>query len=110
MSCRDFKLFRSPIEHPWLWSFLAHRFSGRALNAHQREAHGAYAVEEAMEVGLIDDLPREDRLPVLGLHLHSFEGRSVSLAKFVTNHYPVDCLGAHGKLPFAATVHYALRA
>src|SRR3712207_5021515 len=65
-------------------------FSGHGLDAHQPEPQSTYAVEDAVEVGLVDDLPREDRLPALGLHLHPFEGSGVSFAEFRTHDYPVD--------------------
>jgi hypothetical protein len=65
-------------------------FSGHGLNAHQPEPKSAYAVEDAVEVGVVNNLPREDGLPALGLHLHPFEGSGVSFAELATHHNPVD--------------------
>ena len=42
-----------------------------------------------MEVGLVDS-PCQDSPPSLRLHLHPFEGHSVSPAELAAHHYPVD--------------------
>jgi hypothetical protein len=53
-----------------------------------------YALEDAEEVRLVDDLSDEDRLPVSGLHLHAVEGGRVSLTKLASGHYAVGSPGA----------------
>jgi hypothetical protein len=45
-------------------------------------------------VGLVHDLPGEDRASVFGLHLHPLEGHGVSIAEFASHHYAVDYLRA----------------
>ena len=61
-----------------------------------------------MELGLIYDLSREYRLSALRLHLHPFEGRSVSLAELVTHHYPVESAGALADFSLFAALQYRL--
>src|SRR5215212_11179472 len=63
----------------------------QGVQAHQRKPQPVYALEDAVEVGVVDELPREDRLPASGLHLHPFEGRSQALAELAAHHYPVEC-------------------
>jgi hypothetical protein len=41
-------------------------------------------------VRLVFDLPDEDRLPVLGLHFHTFEGGGIPVAKLASHHYAVE--------------------
>src|SRR5215210_2925158 len=66
---------------------------GRALHAEELEPQTAQAIEDAIKLWLVDDLPRKDRLPAFRLHLHPLEGRSVSLAKLASHHYPVHFSG-----------------
>jgi hypothetical protein len=40
-------------------------YCGHGLYAHQLEPQSAYAIEDAMEVGLVDDLSCQDRMPCL---------------------------------------------
>jgi hypothetical protein len=62
-------------------------------------------------VGLVDDLPRQDRPLAFRLHLHPFEGRTVPLAELPANHYPVDRLAAAHVGPlFAIALIVLLRA
>src|SRR5918996_1458719 len=69
----------------------------QGLQAQELKAQTVYAIEDAEEVRLVDDLPGEDRLSFFGLHLHPFEGHSVSVAEFASHHYAVDrsCTFAH---------------
>src|SRR5215211_5359152 len=69
----------------------------QGFHAQQFQSQTVYAIEDAEEVRLVDDLPSEDRLSVFGLHLHPFEGHSVSVAEFASHHYAVDrsCTLAH---------------
>ena len=73
-------------------------FSGHFLNAHQLEPQSDYAVEDAVEVGVVNNLTREYRLPAFRLHIHPFEGLSVSFADLPTHHYLVDRSCAHRDL------------
>jgi hypothetical protein len=41
-------------------------------------------------VRLVDDLASEDRVSVLRVHLHTFEGHSVPVAQLASDHYAVD--------------------
>jgi hypothetical protein len=66
----------------------------QGLQAQQPKPQPVYAVEDSVEVRLVDNLPREDRLPAFGLDLHLFEGRSEALAELAAYHYPVDRPGA----------------
>jgi hypothetical protein len=61
-----------------------------------------------MEVGLIDDLPRENRLPASRLHLHPFKGRPITRAKLTAHYYPVDRPCAHTRPVLSAAVQYLL--
>src|SRR5918994_5925735 len=73
-------------------------FSGHFLNAHELEPQSNYVVEDAVEVGVVNNLPGEDRLPAFRLHLHPFESRSVSFADLPPHHYLVDRFCAHRDL------------
>src|SRR3712207_2160800 len=77
---------------------------GHVLNAHQLETQSAYAVEDALELGIINNLPREDRAPAFRFHVHPFEGLSVSLAKLSAHLNPVDRSCAHGNPLFASVL------
>jgi hypothetical protein len=79
-------------------------FSRQRLNAHQLQSQAAYAVEDAVEVGLVDDLSGEYRLPGSRLHLHPFESQSESLAELLAHHYPVDRTCALASLMLAAAL------
>ena len=41
-------------------------------------------------MGLVDDLPGEDRNSVFRLHHHPFEGQSVRVAELASYYYAVD--------------------
>src|SRR5215203_1212067 len=56
------------------------RFLRYGFNTHQLESQAAYAGKDAVELGLVDDLSCENRLPASCLHLHPFKGHSKSLA------------------------------
>ena len=86
--------FDPPYRSSVAGSLVALWFSGHGLNAYQLEPQTAYAIEDAVELGLIYDLSREDRLSAFRLHLHPFESNSKSLAELVTHHYPIDRPGA----------------
>jgi hypothetical protein len=62
------------LDRRWAASCIVSGLLGHGLNAHQLEPQSAYAAKDAVEVGLVDDFSREDRLPTFGLHLHPFEG------------------------------------
>src|SRR5918997_6263230 len=55
--------------------------SRRGLYAHQLESQCVYAVEDAVELRLVNDLACEDRLSAFRLHLHPFECCRVPLAE-----------------------------
>ena len=61
-----------------------------------------------MQLKLIDELSGKDRLPASGLHLHSFEGHSESLAELLAHHYPVDRTVDLPNLMLAAALQSAL--
>ena len=83
---------------------------GYGLNAHQLQSQSAYAIEDAVEVGLVD-LSCQDRLPPSNLHLHPFEGSSSeSFADLFAHHYPVDCPSAVAQPLFGAALHNLLGA
>src|SRR5215217_1920546 len=65
------------------------------LHAKQLQPQAVYALEDAIEVRLVYDLPDEDRLPLLGLHAHPLEGGGIPLAKLASYHYAVDRPLAH---------------
>ena len=79
---------------PRFWRLIVSAF-GLGLNAYQPEPHSGYAVEDAVEVGPVDNLPREDRVPALGFYLHLLKGRRVSLAELSTDNDLVDSSCAH---------------
>src|SRR5215216_4104656 len=54
---------------------------------------------------LVDDLASEDRVSVLRVHLHPFEGYSVPFAQLASHHYPVDCPCALAHRLFTAALH-----
>src|SRR5215207_9558375 len=62
----------------------------QGLHAQQLQSQTVYAIEDAEEVRLVDDLSDEDRLPVFSLHLHPFEGSRVPLTELASHHYAVD--------------------
>src|SRR5215211_5101037 len=66
---------------------------GRALHAEELEPQTAQAIEDAVEVRLVDDLSLKDRKPAFRLHLHPLEGLSVPLAELASHHYPVNFPG-----------------
>jgi hypothetical protein len=75
-------IYESGLAHVGIFS--------QGVQAHQRKPQPVYAVEDAVEVRLVDNLPREDRLPASGLDLHPFKRRSQALAELAAYHYPVD--------------------
>src|SRR5918994_639865 len=82
----------------WVVRCFLFAFSGHFLNAHQLEPESDYAVEDAVEVGVVNNLPREDHLPAFRLHFHPFEGCGVSFADLPAHCYLVDRSCAHRDL------------
>src|SRR5215211_3927128 len=60
------------------------------LDAQELKPQTIYAIEDAEELRLVYDLPREDRLPVRGLHPHAFEGDRVPFTELASGHYAID--------------------
>lgn len=81
--------------HPWEVCFVASRFFGDGLDAHEIEPQGVYEVEDPVQLRLVDDFSRDDRPTVRGPHLHPLEGRGEPLAELRAHHYLVSaaCVG-----------------
>src|SRR5918995_3736390 len=79
--------------HRWRTRRVLLSLFGQALHAEKLEPQTAQAIEDAVEVRLVYDLPREDRQPAVRLHLHLLEGRGVPLAELASHHYPVGLPG-----------------
>jgi hypothetical protein len=65
-------------------------------------------VEDAVQVGLVDDLAREDRIPATRTHLHLFEGQGEALTDLVAHHDAVDLPGSLAGPLLWASVQYSL--
>src|SRR5215210_3721114 len=77
----------------------------QGFHPQQLQSQPVYALEAAVEMRLVDDLPGEDRVSVFSIHLHPFEGHSVPAIQLATHYYAVDCPRAFAHHPFAAD-HY----
>src|SRR5215203_2602160 len=75
------------------------------FHAQQLQPQTVNTLEDAVELRLVDDLAREDRSPVFGLHVHPFEGHGVRTVELATHDYAVDspCAPAHHL--FTADLH-----
>src|SRR5829696_233673 len=98
LSIRPRSILSQRIGTLWVVRCFFFAFSGHFPNAHQLEPESDYVVEDAVEVGVVNNLPREDRLPVFRLHFHPFEGCGVSFADLPAHCYLVDCSCAHRDL------------
>lgn len=61
-----------------------------------------------MEVWLVDDFSRKDRISVFRFHLHPFEGYSVRVVQFTPHHYAIDRPGTPAHHLSTAALHYVL--
>src|SRR5215203_3595586 len=77
----------------------------QGFHAQQLQSQTVYAVQDAEEVRLVDDLAREDRIPAFRFHLHPFEGHGVRVAELATHDYAVEPPGAPAHHLFTADLH-----
>jgi hypothetical protein len=94
--------------HPRVALCVFSRCCGRGLNAHQFEPQTADTVEDAVKLGLVHNLSRQDGLPCFRLHLHPFEGRCIPFTEFTTHHYPVGLPGVLAAPLFADAIQCSL--
>jgi hypothetical protein len=66
----------------------------QGLHAQELQPQTIYAIKDAEEVRLVDDLSDEDRLPAFGLHLHAIEVGRVPLTELASRYYAVESPGA----------------
>src|SRR5215203_324836 len=66
-------------------------FFGHGLEAHQLEAEGVDAIQDSVQVGLIHNLTRKDRLTPGIPDLQLLKGHGETLAQLSANHYLVGC-------------------
>src|SRR5829696_2398060 len=76
----------------------------QGFHAQQLQPQTVYAPEDAVELRLVDDLPRKDRIPAFRLHLHPFEGHGVRVAELAAHDYAVDLPIAPAHNPFTAAL------
>lgn len=62
---------------------------GRGLYADKLQPQGVYAIENPVQVGLVYDLPRNDRQPSSDPHIHPIERSGEALADLRTHYDPV---------------------
>jgi hypothetical protein len=67
------------------------RLLGQGLQAHQLQSQSVHAIQDSVQVGLIHNLTRKDRLTPGIPDLHLLEGHGETLAQLSANHYPVGC-------------------
>src|SRR5918995_2305402 len=61
----------------------------QGLDAQQFQPQAVQAVQDAVEVRLVFDLPGEDRKTLFGLHVHPLEGAGIPFAELASHHYAV---------------------
>ena len=77
-------------------------FFGRRLKTHQLQAQGVYAIENPVQVRLIQNLTRNDRPPSSNPHVHPFEGRREALPDLRPHHDPINLASPLSAVSFHA--------
>src|SRR5215210_3971997 len=77
----------------------------QGFHAQQFQSQPVYAIENAVELRLVDDLPREESISVFRLYLHPLEGHGVPTVELASYHYAVDRPSASAHHLFTAAFH-----
>ena len=77
-------------------------FFGRQLKTHQLQAQGVYAIENPVQVRLIQNLTRNDRPSSSNPHVHPFEGRREALPDLRPHHDPINLASPLSAVSFHA--------
>ena len=80
--------------------------SGYGLDAHELESESMYAIQDPVQMRLVDYFSRDDRLSFIGPYVHPFEGRGETLADLRPHHYSVS-VAPRGSL-FTVGLHLML--